>query len=60
MEIYNSIEEFNEDAERRYREIVAERHGMSYDRWWSVDKLQVHDTGALYVVWARVGPHRKF
>ena len=59
MQRYNTIEQFNQDADRRYHEVMAERTPNSYDRFWECRSVVFDGPLHLTVLWAKPAPLRK-
>ena len=56
---YNKVEQFNEDAARRYNEVMAERTPNSYDRFWKAESAIWNGPLSLTVLWSKPAPLRK-
>jgi hypothetical protein len=56
---YTSVKEFNEDAARRYGEVMAERTPNSYDRFWKAESATWDGPLSLTVLWSKPAPLRK-
>lgn len=56
---YVSEQGFNEDAERRYKQTIADRTATSYDAFWKVEQVIKLPESYWWVLWSRPAPLRK-
>lgn len=56
---YSKRAEFQLDMDRRYHEVIAERHPMSYDRFWKIEHVLAAEEFRWIVIWSRPAPLRK-
>ena len=56
---YITVAQFNEDAELRYNEVMAERMPNSYDRFWEARSVWMDGPLSIMVLWCKPAPLRK-